>query len=413
MAIKFLRLKQVALLIETSRAYGRGLLTGVANYIRDNGPWTISRQEQKTQDGIPEWMEAWRGDGIIARIGNPNGIRWLRKLKVPLVELHDAPPSGEFPCVLTNDEAVAAMAFEHFRERGFRHFAFSGFNGAYYSDVRREAFQQLVGKNGMRCHIYRNAWELGLVRSSKSTYHGLNTLSAGYLGEKNRELAVRWVQQLPKPVGLFACNDVRGQQMLDICQAAGITVPDEVAVLGSNNDEVLCDLANPTLSSIVPNSKRIGYQAAALLDQMMSGEKVPPRPIFVEPLGIVARRSTEVLAIDNRHVAMAVNFIRGHACSGATVKDAAKAAGLSERTMERQFIKILGHSPKEEILRVRLNRAKQLLAETDFSLAWIAEKIGLEHTEYISRIFKKKIGITPGAFRARAQSAMAADKLLR
>jgi len=306
---------------------------------------------------------------------------------------------------------VAAIAFEHFRERGFRHFAFSGFNGADYSDARREAFVRLVEKQKIHCHIYHNAWELGLVRRYKTTCYNLDTVSTGYLGEKNRELTVQWLRQLPKPVGILTCNDIRGQQMLDACAVAGITVPDDVAVLGVNNDEMLCDLANPAMSSVVPNAKRIGYQAAALLDQMMWGKKISNEPVYVEPLGIQTRSSTDVLAIEDRQLAVAARFIREHACKNISVVDAARAAALGERTLERRFLKMLGHTPKEEILRARLNRAKQLLSETDFSLATIGEMIGLEHTEYLSRIFKKKFGITPGQFRARAQTAAAADKL--
>jgi LacI family transcriptional regulator len=210
---------------------------------------------------------------------------------------------------------------------------------------------------------------------------------------------------------LMACNDMRGQQVLDACRASDVTVPDEVAVVGVDNEEVLCDLSDPPLSSVVPNAERIGYEAAALLEQMMAGKKVQAKPIFIEPSGVVTRRSTEVLAIEDRPVAAAARFIREHACEGIDVGDVLRAVSMSRSALDRHFIKIMGRSPKDEILRVRLNRAKQLLAETDFSQATIAEKVGLEHVEYLSRIFKKRIGLTPSEFRARAHVQDRADAL--
>ena len=402
----------VALLIGTSRAYGRGLLLGVANYIRDNGPWIISRQEQKFIDEIPEWFKTWKGDGILFHMENPDLIKFIRQRRIPAVQFHGVSTEAKlnFPAILSNNDSVAKTAFDHLRERGFRHFAFCGVNGASYSDSRRDAFVRQVGKNGLQSHVYINAWQLGL-ENPQAGYQGQKTLAMGYQGQKNRERIVNWIKTLPKPVGLMACNDMRAEQVLEACQIAGVKVPDEVAVVGVDNDEVFCDFSNPPLTSVVPNTKRIGYQAAALLDRMMAGNKVPPHPVYVEPLGIVTRRSTDILAIEDRQIAVAASFIRERACEGISVKDVAKAAGLSDRTMERRFTKILGHSPKEEVLRVRLGRAKQLLAETDFSLTWIAEKIGLEHTEYISRIFKKKTGLTPGEFRSRSRAAIKADKL--
>jgi LacI family transcriptional regulator len=166
---------------------------------------------------------------------------------------------------------------------------------------------------------------------------------------------------------------------------------------------MLCELSDPPLSSVAPNSKRIGYEAAALLARMMSGRKPPVEPVFVEPEGVITRRSTEVLAIEDRHLANVVRFIREHACEGIDVSDVLKAVPLSRSALERRFARTLGRSPKEEILRVRLNRARQLLSETDFPLWTIAEKIGLEHTEYLNVIFKKKTGLTPGQFRAQGR----------
>jgi LacI family transcriptional regulator, galactose operon repressor len=387
------RRPRVALLIESSRAYGRGLLLGVSKYVREHGPWSISLQEQSLCDVIPPWLDKWKGDGIITRLDNKKMVNVIRRLRVPAVYLRNVPPELDAPVVMTNNASAARLAFEHLRERGFRHFAFCGFDGADYSDTRRVNFVRFVEEAGLNCHVFENP-----VRRRKG-----RTIDFERDGLQDGELVARWLRRLPKPVGLMACNDMRGQQVLDVCRAAGIGVPDEVGVVGVDNDEVLCDLSDPPLSSVVPNTERIGFEAAALLDELMAGKESSAVPVYVDPKGVVARRSTESLAIEDRQMAAAVRFVRERACEGIDVGDLVKAVPLSRSTLERRFVKVIGRSPKDEIMRVRLNRAKQLLAETNFSVEFIAEKIGFERAEYLSRIFKKKVGTTPLHFRRQSR----------
>jgi len=396
------RRPRVALLIESSRAYGRGLLLGVAKYVREHGPWSISLQEQSLCDVIPDWLDRWKGDGIITRLDNRKMANVIPRLRVPTIYLRNVPPNLNAPVVMTNNVSAARLAFEHLRERGFRHFAFCGFAGADYSDTRRGHFIHFVRESGLRCHVFDNP-----VRR-----HRGRTIDFERDGLRDGELVARWVKQLPKPLGLMACNDMRGQQVLDACRAAGVGVPDEVGVVGVDNDEVLCDLSDPPLSSVVPDTERIGFQAAALLDEMMAGKQSSEAPVYVDPKGVVARRSTEALAIEDRQMAAAVRFVRERACEGIDVGDLVKAIPLSRSTLERRFVKAVGRSPKDEIMRVRLNRAKQLLAETNFSIEFISEKIGFERAEYLSRIFKKKTGMTPFHFRQQANAAKVADRIV-
>jgi LacI family transcriptional regulator len=197
----------------------------------------------------------------------------------------------------------------------------------------------------------------------------------------------------------MACNDIRGQQVLTACRAIGVAVPDEVAVLGVDNDEVLCDLADPPLSSIIPDTRRIGYEAAACLDRMMCGEPPPGPTTVIPPLGVVTRRSTDVLAVDDRALAHAARFIRERACEGITVQDILDGIPLSRSVFERRFLKTFGRTPKAEIVRTQLRRVMQLLAETDLPLKQIADRTGFEHPEYMSAAFKKRTGLTPGVYR--------------
>ncbi len=380
--------RRVALLIESSRAYGRGLLLGVSKYVREHEAWAISFEEWSWTQ-VPASLANWEGDGIIARIETRALADAIIRLGVPTVDLRGSVPGLNVPLIDTDDQAVACLAAEHLQERGFRHYAFCGFVGANYSDKRSCWFRERVGQLGGDCHIY----------ASPQKARTAGTIELEKRGMLFEEDLVRWLSDLPKPVGIMACNDIRGQQVIKACRQLGLLVPDEVAVMGVDNDEVLCELSDPPLTSVVPNTLRIGYEGAALLDQMMQGKRPPAEPQFIPPVEVATRRSTDVLAIPDRAVSAALRFIREHACEGIQVPDLVRVAALSRTVLERRFASLVGRSPKAEILRVQLARSRQLLSETDLSLAVIAERCGFNHPEYFNTIFRQKLGITPGHYR--------------
>jgi LacI family transcriptional regulator len=384
---------RVALLVESSRAYGRGLLHGIGEYVRLHGPWSIYLAERGLGDAPPGWIQSWKGDGIIARIENRRIARAVRDLGLPTVDLRGLLTDLGVPLIATDDEAVARLAVLHFRERGFRQFAFCGFVGADYSDTRSACFARMVEQAGFACQVYH---------PSKQP-HVAGTEAREQQGWTAEGEVTKWIEALPKPVGLMACNDIRAQQVLTACRAIGIAVPDEVAVLGVDNDDVLCDLCDPPLSSVVPDTRRIGYEAAALLERMISGEDAPEEVTTIPPLGVVTRRSSDVLAIDDRTISCAVRYIREHACEGITVQDVLAELPLSRSVFERRFAKIFGRTPKAEILRMQLDRVRRLLAETDLPLKQIASKTGFQYPEYMSAAFKERTGQTPGQYRRSSQ----------
>ena len=210
-----------------------------------------------------------------------------------------------------------------------------------------------------------------------------------------------WVAALPKPVGILACTDQLGFWLLDACRRVGSAVPEEVAVVGVENDETLCQLATPRLSSVAFDGVRVGYESAALLDRLMRGEQPPQEPLVVPPRGIVVRQSSDIVAIDDAAVAAALRFIREHACHGVSVAEVIGRVGLSRTVLERRMRAAIGRTPGEEIVRVRFARVKALLAETDLTVAEIADRCGMEHPQYLAASFKKQFGMTPGAFRRR------------
>lgn len=377
--------RKVALLIESSNAYARGLLRGIESYVREHGRWRIYLAEHGRGEQPPAWLRGWDGDGMIARIENPAIARALAPLKIPIVDVSAARLLPKLPWFETDDAEFARLATEHFRERGLTHFAFCGDARFNWSVWREEHFTRLIHAAGYDCHCFQPS-----RRGKVSGEHIIDDIGC-------------WLTGLPKPVGVFACYDLRGHQVLDACRRLSIAVPEEVAVLGADNDDLLCDLADPPLSSIIPNTRRTGYEAAALLDEMMAGKRRRADVHLIPPIGIATRQSTEVLAVADRHVAHAVRHIRERSSKGLRVEELARAAGISRRLLEGRFKKLLGRSPHAEIVRAQLDRVKELLASTDLTLREIADRTGFQHVEYLSVVFKKKIGIPPGRYRAEQQ----------
>jgi LacI family transcriptional regulator len=380
---------RVALLIESSRSYGRELLMGIAKYLRIHGPWSIEFEEGDPAEQFPKWFERWKWDGIIARVSTPAMAEMLERTGAPVVDLSGNLPESRFARIRSDEQVVGRMAAEHLLERGFKYFAFLGFHGMDWSDWRRASFEKRVGEAGFTCAAFESDGSTPSIAADDFEA----------TGERYERDLMAWLKALPKPCGIMACNDVRGRQILNACREAGVTVPDEVAVIGVDKDEIFCELSELPLSSVILNTQQIGFEAAALLSRLMAGESPQPACILVKPVGVMARQSTDVLAIDDRHIASALKHIREQACNGLDVEAILKTVPLSRSVLERRFSQILGISPKAEILRVRLERVCRLLAESDLSLAEVAQKTGFEHPEYMSRLFKKKMGITPGDYR--------------
>jgi LacI family transcriptional regulator len=379
------------LLVESWRAYGQGLLQGVARYVRAHGHWVVLHKDRTLGREVPRWLSRQACDGIIARIDTPGLRETICRLAVPTVDLRGRYHIPGVPQVGKNDQAIARLAAEHLHERGFRHFAFCGFRGLGYSTRRRDGFVAWARAAGYQPLVYEGA-------PASPAGDGNTPELTGLLYEPELEA---WLAGLPRPVALLACNDLRGQQVVAACRARGICVPEEVAVVGADNDSLLCDLA--------PGTERIGYEAAALLDGMMRGLPPPSPVVLFDPLGVVTRQSTDILAVEDSYVAAALRIIRERACAGLNVDDllahlARQSLAVSRSTLERRFARALGRSPKDEILRVRLARVEQLLLDTDHPLATIARLVGVEHPEQLSTLFKARTGETPGTFRRRRRA---------
>jgi LacI family transcriptional regulator len=378
---------KIILLIAPTRAFDRGLLQGIARYANEYGPWTFYREPPHYQAAdwkqrVSDRLRGGQIDGIIMR--EPERIEEIIRCGIPGICAPVTRRTVEgFINIAIDNEAVGRLGAEHLLHCGFRHFAYCGFGGIYWSAKRGEAFQKRLAEAGHSCHPYRPP------------------AAKGVLWEKEEPLLVKWLRSLPKPVGIMACNDDRSQHVLDACHAARIHVPSEVAIIGVDNDEFICRLANPPLSSICLNPENLGYRAAQLLDRALTDKAGCDAVVEGVPTHVVARSSTNILLVEDEEMARAVRFIRENCDQSLQVDDIAAAIGISRRSLQHRFAHAIGRSVHSHILRERVNRITQLLVETDLTVAQIADMLDFSSPKQLDRVFTRFQGMPPTVYRAR------------
>ncbi len=393
------RTPQVALLLETSTEYGRGLLRGILRYSRLHGPWSLHVAPGHLDQALPK-SKSWCGTGIIARIRSPEMEKMIRSTRLPFVasSLSESRPpvaGSNFAEIRTDSEGIAKMGTAHLLEAGFRSFAFCGFANCHWSTVREKAFIQFSRDRGYTCSAHRIPLANWMQRP--------NWIASW---QHEQPIMVKWLKSLTKPVGLMACNDVCGREVLQACASAGLKVPDEVAVVGVDNDEMMCEISNPPLSSVALDVESAGYKAARLLDQLMRGQKDVERVVWVGPTHVATRRSSDVIAQEDSLVARALQIIRERAGHTVSVSDVIEGLGVSRRTLERRFFRAIGRTVLSEIMRCHLQRAKQLLLETNLPCHKIAAEAGFGSQKTFNRNFSRKEGTTPQSFRRRSTTSV-------
>ena len=393
------KLPKVALLIESSREFGRGVLRGIAKYIHVHGPWSCYIEERELHGGIPDWLKQVSINGIIARIDGRRTAKELLRLGRPVIDVRASVRFGQIPAFITNPCLVAKMAADFFLRAGFRHFAFCGYPGIPFSDERGAAFADYLATHGYTTRAFSPP-----PRSRTGAGRGVNpplTLlqAVEQRGLENERAIAAWLHQQPRPLALFACNDICGQQVLNACREHGINVPGEVAVMGVDNDEVLCTISVPPLSSIKPDAQRVGAEAAGLLDAMMQRKRVNPGLVEIPPLWIVERASTDVVAIEDPVTVRALRFMRNHVHEGINVKDVLAHVGCSRTDLGVRFRHWLKTSIRAELVRLRLDRACSLLRQTNLGLAEIARQSGFRDAPSFCRLYQHRLHQTPTQYR--------------
>jgi len=382
---------RVGLLVETRVGPGRDILRGIARYVRESGPWALhleARNEMFQEGWSPKWLDGWKGQGVVARFDTQSIFQAVKRAGVPAVDVLGDMKEGHFPVVHVDDAAIGRLAAELLLERGFRQFGFVARVNERWSEKREEAFTQAVRQNGCECHILQ-----------AGDFEQLPEAWDDFVDQ-----AAKWIHDQPKPMGLMLCCDQIGPLMAQACRQANTAVPEEVAMIGVDNDEPICAICDPPLTSVCPNHEEVGYQAAALLDRMMAGDPWPKEPHLVPPRTIVVRHSSDVSAIEDPVVSSVLSIIRQHACSGLQVHEVARHAPVSRSVLQRRFRAVLGRSVHDEIVRLQLRKAQELLLESDLPVRIVAAKSGFKHPEYMGSVFKAHVGMTPGQYRRKGQT---------
>jgi LacI family transcriptional regulator len=372
--------RRVALVIETSNGYSRNVLAGVYEHMRSGGHWATFLPEHGR--GMPPLKELvrWTGDGIIARIETAETARVIERLGLPAIDISAARLLPTIPYVETDDAQIAELAVRHFLDNGFQHFAYCGERRFRWSENRQHYFQNVLAGLGRTVHVFDEPAE-GVADVER-------TLAR--IGD--------WLLGLPRPVAVFACYDARGRQVIDECHRVGLRIPDDVAVLGVDDDELLCSLMTPPLSSIIPDARRAGRLAGELLDRLIDGGTVALENLL-PPLGVATRCSTDVLAVDDPLIAASVAFIRANVHRGIKPEDIVAAVGSSRKVLDQAFVRRLDRTLHEAILQVQFKLVEQLLAESELKLAAIATRCGFRHPEYMTVAFTKRYGMSPSEWR--------------
>ncbi len=385
------RLLHIGLLVDASRAYGRGICHGVADFANRRKDWVIIPHERPEPDALPDSFKRARLDGLIAYIPNRKLYRKIAATGIPAVDVQGWCKGPLFPVIESDSDEIARTAVDFFIRSSFHRLAYCGYSGMFFSDLREKAFVALARARGIVPMIYGGAKVSDICEDVFLHERGA--------GAREPELE-EWLNRLPKPVAILACNDIRGQQVINACRESGIRVPEDVAVLGVDNDEVICRLCHPPLSSVDPNVRAIGELAARLLDDMLCGKSVFPG-YKIPPLRVIERTSTDTIAVEDALVQNILRRIRDDACEpgGVSVDQLCESAGLSRSTLDKRFISRLGRSVADEISRHRLHHARQLLLSGDLSLGEVAARSGFSTATYFCRFFKRETGDTPAGFR--------------
>ncbi|MFD2256014.1 substrate-binding domain-containing protein [Luteolibacter algae] len=378
-----MKVPKIAILVDTATGWGRRIVRGVLDYAIEVGPWDVwinpsGRNEQPT---LPQGFEF---DGVVARITSPEMSALFERMAIPVVNVSGIVfENCNFPRVTVDNEVACSLAEAHLRDRGLSQFAYVGRMDLPYVQRHEQAFQKRLAETGTDCHIFKP--EQG---------HGNDPT-----WPRSDDRLIPWLKNLPKPIGIYTWGFQIGRDLVSACRQAEISVPNDVAILAGDFDDLLSDACHPPLSGVVTPAREIGFEAASILHRMLAGQKPPEQTVLMKPKEVVKRLSTETMAINDSQLVRALNYLREHACENIQVEDILKEVPMARRSLERRFIRHLGRSPAQEIRRVRIERARKLLSKTNLSIQEVAEACGYATYNYLGTVFKEETGISPGKYR--------------
>lgn len=405
---------RIALVLPTEYSYARGVMRGIIAATRERNQYQAESNGRSGFTGRPwlfhvfrgvigrstkhldKWFKDWNPHGIICEAYGEPLVRFYARLGLPVVELFKSRKTTPFVRILPDDVEAGRMAARHLLERGFKHFAFFGSDTMLWSREREEGFKEEIGR------VFEELGSTGGYTFKRFNVDRIAAFASPPQGREWAESMAAWLESAQTPLGVFAANDLWGSELVQAAREVKLKVPDEVAILGVDNEELLCEIAHPPLSSIRLGAEQIGRLAVATMERLLGGEKIKGDLPRIAPLEVVTRQSTDVIAVEDPDVAAALRVIRGKAGSGSgqtvSVKTLLEHVAVNRRTLERRFIKVLGHTPLEEIQRVRMERVKGLL-RTDLTVYQVAKQTGFATPEYLATAFLKATGMTPTEYR--------------
>lgn len=381
--------KKVALRFSLNSGFTRQIVQGIIAYTRKHGPWDIqTRSEEPISFSTWADLKHWQGDGIIAPAYRKEHLRVLESKGIPVVTTSRPSLEHPFPSVTFDDQAIGKMAAEHLLEHDLDRFAFIGPKEWDYSQRRCEAFVEELSKHDSLC---TKCW----IRPAANT----RQLDEEWIESSHY---IEAVKQLIPPVGVFASSDRVGYGILRACRRLKLRVPEDICLISVDNDEILCNLASPNLSSISLSGEQLGYQAAKILAALMNGETPEETHVVIPPVGVVLRNSSDFLTVDDPYVADALRYIRNHSGRFIDVSDVMSIMPISRRSLERRFQDVVGHGVYKEISRCHVERAKELLENTDWPVSRIARESGFNSTNRFEDTFRKETDLSATGYRKKA-----------
>jgi LacI family transcriptional regulator len=379
--------RRIALVMSQDAEFHRQVLLGIRAYAGHEKRWLFHNAPPVQAMLRP--LKEWNPHGIIAHLDDAKIARAVLKLGKPVVDTACMVDGLGIPTVDVDHAAVARLAAEHFLSRGHRHFGYFGSGWAQYSQLRLASFRDALAEVGLKVHACHVEYLPHLPH--QTSWKSVNAQVR------------RWLAGLAKPVAVLADHDVAAHALADMCQILGLHVPDEVAILGVDNDELECQLAFPPISSVAIPAQRIGFEAARLLDRMLAGHRAPRGPVSLPPVRVVTRHSTSLFAVDEPIIVAALHYIRNHLAQTLRVGLIADELTVSRRVLEQRFRTLLGRSVLDEIHRVRVERVKELLADTDLLVAEVSRQSGFSTPQRMATVFRRVTGLAPGEYRRQTQ----------
>lgn len=378
---------KIVLLSDFAEEYTKNLLRGITRYSRDHGPWTFCRtplyyRETVGIDGIVQWAKEWEADGVIGQFHHEAEVKKFTDAGIPVIAQDSEERFADVPNITGAYHETGRLGAEYFLKKGFRNFAFYGFSNIVWSRERAEGFEEKIQEAGHVVHYYEHKD----ARSMDLWYYKPSDLS-------------RWLNSLPKPIALMTCDDNQGHHITEAARHAGIRIPEELAVLGVDNDEMMCDLSDPPLSSIVLDTEKAGYEVARLMEKMITEKTCHGDDVVVKATQVITRHSTDIFASKDKYIVSALKYIHENVDKNLKVDQVLKEVPLSRRSLEKRFVQTTGYPVYEYIYNKRIEKFTQKLLETDLTIFEIALDLGLNDSKNIARQFKQIKGLTPVEYR--------------